>query len=432
VLIEPHATALPGGLRLLVGHAPHAGTCSVAVFVRWGSAHESSRTNGIGHVLEHMAFKGTAVEGPAGRRQVRDARQVNLDAERLGAEVNAHTDKDHTAFYMRGLPEHAGRMLRMLAEIVLHPSLPADELERERQVLLQEFAEDEDDPVSTAFKLFDKASFGMHPAAQPVMGTRRNLERFTREDLVAHRAAGYLAGQMVVGIVGAVRPEEMLHEVEKAFAGVPAGAAPPLPEPAWRGEVLTRSLAGSSQSHLALGFPVPSRRADDPVATVAAAVLGEGMSSPLLDRVREQRGLAYYTACSADVLDMCGQFVVEASMGPDDAVPLVREVMGLLREQAQRPAPEELERARRQLAVRALRAQERGLRWLEDRALEWMSCGGLRPEAERSGRLEAVTAEQVRDFFAGLLRHPPALALTGSVGRGMRDRLRQALGPGEG
>jgi len=425
-MIEPHAMVLPNGVRLLVGQAPHAGTCSVAVFVRWGSANESPRTNGIGHVLEHMAFKGTLVEAAEGRR-VRDARQVNLEAERLGAEVNAHTDKDHTAFYMRGLPEHAGRMLRMLSEIVLHPSLPADELERERQVLLQEFAEDEDDPVSTAFKLFDKASFGMHAAAQPVMGTRRNLERFTRDDLVAHRAAGYLAGQVVLGIVGAVRPDEMQSEAERAFAAMPAGAAASVDEPAWRGDVLTRALAGSSQSHLVLGFPVPSRRADDPVATVAAALLGEGMSSPLLDRVREQRGLAYYTACSADVLDMSGQFVVEASMAPDDAVPLVREVMGLLHEQAARPAPADLDRARQQLAVRALRAQERGLRWLEDRALEWMATGHLRPEAQRTARLQAVSAEDVRGFFAQLLQHAPALALTGAVGRGMRDRLRHAL-----
>ena len=134
-MIELHHQSLANGLRLLVGCAPHAGTCSVAVFVRWGSVNESPRLNGIGHVLEHMAFKGTEVDG---RR--RNARQVNLDAERLGAEVNAHTDKDHTAYYMRGLPQHAGPLLRMLAEIVLHPSLPEDELERERQVLLQEFA----------------------------------------------------------------------------------------------------------------------------------------------------------------------------------------------------------------------------------------------------------------------------------------------------
>jgi predicted Zn-dependent peptidase len=163
------------------------------------------------------------------------------------------------------------------------------------------------------------------------------------------------------------------------------------------------------------------------VAAVAAALLGEGMSSPLLDRLREQRGLAYYIACSADVLDMCGQFVIEASTAPADALPLVGEVMALLRQQAAQASPQELERARHQLAVRARRAQERGLRWLEDLALEWMSTGRLRPQPERMARLQAVGAEDVRAFFAGLLRHGPALAMTGSVGRGMRDPLRRAL-----
>jgi predicted Zn-dependent peptidase len=422
-MIEPHATRLANGLRLLVGHAPHAGTASVAVFVRWGSAHESPRLNGIGHVLEHMAFKGTE----AGGRQ-RDARQVNLEAERLGAEVNAHTDKDHTAYYMRGLPQHAGQLLQMLAEIVLHPSLPQVELERERQVLLQEFAEDEDDPVATAFKLFDKASFGLHPAAQPVMGTRRNLERFTRADLLEHRAAGYLAGNIVVGVVGAVSPQAVLRDAERAFGSLAAGVSEPVPIAAWRGGVLTRAQVGSSQSHLALGFGVGSRRADDPVATVAAALLGEGMSSPLLDRVREQQGLAYYTACSADVLDMCGQFVIEASTAPADALRLVSEVMALLRHLAAHAAPAELERARHQLAVRELRAQERGLRWLEEMALEWLATGALRPQAERTARWQGVSAEQVRASFESMLGQTPALALTGAVPRGMRDRLRQALG----
>jgi predicted Zn-dependent peptidase len=421
---------------VLVGHAAHALTCCVAVFVRWGSAHEPPVLNGVGHVLEHMAFKGTEV---GGRRH--DARAVNLAAERLGAEVNAHTDKDHTAYYMRGLPEHADELLRMLAEIVLHPSLPADELERERQVLLQEFAEDEDDPVATAFKLFDKASFGLHAAAQPVMGKRHNLERFTREDLLAHRAAGYLAGNIVVGVHGPIEPGRVLRGVERLFGAVPVGhgafGAPGarderaehsvIGEPAWHGGVRTLRLSGSSQAHLVMGYPAASRRADDPRATVAAAVLGEGMSSPLLYRVREQRALAYYAACSADVLDMCGQFVIEASLNSADVPALLAEVKALLHEHAEGVAAADLERARHQLAVRERRVQERGLRWLEDRALEWLSCGRLLPAAQRAERTAAVTAADVRQWFEQRLVSPPAVALTGDVPRGMRGRIAAGL-----
>src|SRR5205085_6729754 len=136
---------LPNGVRVVAIRLPQLASASVSVFVRTGSRLESPRENGISHFVEHMAFKGTAT---------RSCQQVNLDAERLGAEVNAHTDKDHTAYHMRGLAEHAPLFLRMLGEIVRDSNFPADELERERQVILQEFAETEEDAFDTAFQLF--------------------------------------------------------------------------------------------------------------------------------------------------------------------------------------------------------------------------------------------------------------------------------------
>ena len=163
-----------------------------------------------------MLFKGTAT---------RDARRINLDAERLGAEVNAHTDKDHTAFYMHGLAEHAVSFVGMLGDIVRHASFPAHELERERQVLLHECTEDEDDPLSTAFKLFDKACFGTHPVAQSVIGTRRNIERFTRDDLVGHVQRQYSGANIVVGAAGRVDADAIARAAEAAFGDMAAGSA---------------------------------------------------------------------------------------------------------------------------------------------------------------------------------------------------------------
>jgi len=173
----PLLHTLPNGVRVVAMPRPQRRTGGVSVFVRVGSAHESRALNGIGHVLEHMAFKGTSE---------RDAYRVNLDAEALGAEVNAHTDKDHTAYHMRGLGEHAPRFVAMLADIVRHATFPDDELAREREVLLQEVAEVEDDPMTVAYQLFDHACWAAHPAAQPVIGQRRVIERCTREQLAAH------------------------------------------------------------------------------------------------------------------------------------------------------------------------------------------------------------------------------------------------------
>ena len=411
-------TQLPNGVRVIALPMPHLHTAAVSVFVRTGSAHESALQSGISHVIEHMAFKGTAE---------RDVRRINLDAERLGAEVNAHTDKDHTAYQMRGLAEHAGDFVRMLGDIVLASTFPAAELERERQVLLQEFAEDDDDPLSTGYKLFDRACYGLHAVGQPVIGSRANIERFGRADLVRYVAQQYTGANLIVGVAGAIDPAAMVRAAEAAFGAAPRGQANLIEAPTYTGAVRARALAGSSQTHVVLGFPIPSLRDDDAAHLVAAAVFGEGMSSPLLTRVREERALAYNASCVADQFDMCGQLVIEASTAPAQFDEFLREVVGLLRAQADRVDAVDLNRARNQIAVRRLHDAEKPLRRLEDAALEVFVRGSLRAPDEALARLLAVTAEEVRTAFVQMLGAGPSAAIVGSLRRGTGERARDIL-----
>lgn len=409
---------LGNGVRLVVLPLPQLQTCSVSVFIRCGSGHERRSRNGIGHVIEHMAFKGTAT---------RDARQINLDAERLGAEVNAHTDKDHTAFHMRGLGEHAPRLLQMLADIVLHATFPEAEFDHERSVLLHEFTEDADDPVATAFKLFDRAAWGMHPLAQPVIGTRANIERFRRADLVDHVAQHYGGANLVAAVAGPVDADALLRVAESAFGSMAAGSPSPLAAPPWLGGMRTRAMPGSSQTHLVMGFPVPAMQADDPTAAVAAALLGEGMSSPLMDQLREQRGLVYHAACSADLIDSGGQFVIEASTSPGQLADCLAALAALLQDQAAQVQPGDLERAKNQLRVRRLRGLERTGRRLEEAALDALLLGRLRSRGDWLARMDAVDADAVRSLFARMAASGAALAMTGRVPRGSADLARGLL-----
>ena len=409
---------LPNGVRVIAMPMPHLHTAAVSVFVRTGSAHESAAINGISHVIEHMAFKGTAE---------RDVRRINLDAERLGAEVNAHTDKDHTAYQMRGLAAHAGDFVRMLGDIVLASTFPEAELERERQVLLQEFAEDDDDPVSAGYRLFDRACYGLHPVGQPVIGSRRNIERFQRDDLVRYVERQYTGTNLVVGAAGHIDPDAILRAVEASFGGLRAGTPNVVVAPVYAGAIRARAVAGSSQTHVVLGFPIPSLRDDDAASAVAATLFGEGMSSPLLDRVREQRGLAYHASCTADVFDMCGQMVIEASTAPEQADEYLREVAALLAAHATAIDPIDLDRARNQIAVRRLHEAEKPLRRLEDAALELFVRGHIRPRSETLARLSAVTGEEVRTAFERMLAAGPSAAIVGRVGRGAGERARAIL-----
>lgn len=406
--------AFANGLRAAVVPMPWRHTASLSVFIRTGSLHEPRKLNGISHLVEHMAFKGTAT---------RSCQCINLDAERLGAEVNAHTDKDHTAFHVEGLAQDLPAFVELLADIVLNSTFPADELERERQVILQEFTEFEEDPSAMAFQLLDRACYGLHPAGQPVIGNRANLKRFTRADLLDYVGRQYTAGNVVVAAAGPVDPDAFFAAVEAAFAAMPAGAENAVPEPAWQGGLKLRRMGGSSQCHAVIGFEAPSLRDDAHLPHVlAAALLGEGMSSPLLDEIRERRGLAYYTACSADVLPIAGQFVIEAATAPGRAEEFVTAVSRLLDEHANGTDRVGLQRARNQLAVRALRALEQPSRRLEAVAQDLFTFGRVRDTHEWLQRLQAVGEAEVRQVFAGMRGRPAAVALAGSVPARVREK----------
>ena len=407
-------TTLDNGVRVVVFPLPHLATASVSVFVRSGSQHESKHLNGISHVIEHMAFKGT---------RTRDCQQINLDAERLGAEVNAHTDKDHTAFHMRGQARDAETFIGMLGDIVQHSIFPDDELARERQVLLQEYAEDEDDPMATAFKLFDKACYGEHATARPVIGSRANIRRFTRDDLVAFVTSQYTGVNTVVGVTGRVDPDRIVAAAHAAFGGMPRGEASRITPPAYVGGVRSRGLPGGDQVHVVLGFPVPALADEHDAFRVAAALFGEGMSSPLLDRVRERRGLVYHADCSTDVRDVYGQFVVEASTMPQHLDEYLLEVTRLLQQQAEVIDPVDLERARNQLAVRRLFAQEAPEERLELAVVDLFALGRMRSQAELLAGIAAVSGKQVREAFAQMLDAGAAVGMAGKIARGAEKRV---------
>ena len=409
-------TSLANGVRVLVLPMSHLETANVSVFVRTGSSHESRRLNGISHFVEHMAFKGT---------HERTCQQINLDAERLGAEVNAHTDKDHTAYHMRGMANDAGRFIAMLGDIVRNSSFPADEIERERSVILHEVAEDDEDAISTADKLFDKTWFGDHPLAQPVIGSRHNIGRFTRAELTGYVGQQYSGANVIVGVAGKIDVDAVVRAAEAAFGSMPAGQANIVPLPVYGGGVNARVQAGTSQSHIVFGYPIPTVQDEAHHAgVVAAALFGEGMSSPLLDEIRERRGLVYHADCTAEVSDVAGQFVIEASTSPEHVDEFFVAVKRLLREQAEGVDPVALERARNQIAVRRLRDHERPSRRLEAAALDVFVFGHVRSHAALTAQLRALTGAEVSDAFARMLAHTASVAVAGRLKKGALERIR--------
>ena len=411
---QPVLRTLPNGVRLLAVPLAHVQSASVGVFLRVGSRDETPASNGISHVLEHMAFKGTAT---------RSVQEINLDAERLGADVNAFTSKDTTGYFMTGLGRHAGQFLAMTADIVLNSTFPENELKRELDVIRQEAIEYAEDPQESSSELLDRALWGAHPMGMPVIGTVENIERFTRDDVVAHVRTHYVAGKTVVAAAGNFDTEAFFAQAAQLFAGMPGGDADGAASAApakYVGQAVGRRFSQVSQVFVNLAYPVaPHAPQELPearwrvAASLAGILFGGGMSSPLTDTVRERLGLAYTAQSTAESGDTWSNFVVHAITTPDKLEQMLGAAGTLLREHAEAIAPVHLERAKNQLTVSRVRSAERTYATMERAVEELFVRGSVSAPQDTLALIESVTADEVRAVFQRMLRHPPALAITG-------------------
>ena len=411
----PVVKTLANGARLVAIHLPGTQSASVGVFLRVGSRDETPQTSGIGHVLEHMAFKGTAS---------RTVQQINFDAERLGADVNAFTGKDTTGYFMTGLGRHAEDFLKMTADIVLRSTFPEVELARELDVICQEAIEYAEDPQDRSSELLDQAIWGNHPMGMPVIGSLENIERFTRQDLLDHVRSHYVAGNTVVAAAGNFDTASFLALAEQLFAGMrrSADGAPPAPvvPAAYVGTAIGERFSQVSQVFLNIAYPLAPALPEEMqqprwrvAASLAGILFGGGMSAPFTDTVREQRGLAYTADASAESGDAWCNFIVHAVTTPDKLDPLIAVTGELLRAQAQRIDPVHLERAKNQLTVSRVRSAERSYATMERAVEELFARGSITPMENTIALIETVTSEEVREVLERMLQHAPALAITG-------------------
>jgi len=403
---KPLLHTLPNGVTVLAVPMPQLASASVAIFIRAGSRDESADKAGVSHFLEHMAFKGT---------NTRTVQALNFAAESLGADMNAYTDKDATCYHLEGLGDHVPQMLALLADIVLQSTFPADELEREREVILQECTEYEEDPQHLAFKLLDEALWGTHAMGRPIIGTPETIAALTRDDIVGHVRRHYVGERIVVAAAGCFDVDAFLAQAEALFGGVPsAGARAVAQPPGHLGSAKARRLPGVSQTYIDIAWTVPSRGEHPSIADLAATLFGGGMSAPLVDAVRERLGLAYSVSATSDIGDVHGALVVDAITSPDKLPAFTQELARLLAAHAQGIAEKDLSRARNQLLVSLVRSAERPMRFLQRCVEHQWATGRPFDSAAAAEAIRSVTAESVREIFEAMLAQPAATVLVGA------------------
>jgi len=397
---------LSNGLRVVSHEMPHLGTVALGVWVASGARHEAEAEHGISHLLEHMAFKGT-------RR--RTARAIAEEIEQVGGDLNAATSLDTTCYYARVLKDDVAVALDILADIIQNPLYSEDDLEREREVILQEIASTKDSPDDTVYDLFQDAAFPAQPLGRPILGTPESVTRLTATDLRAFLGSRYRAGSMVLSAAGNISHETLVKYAEALFGGLPAGETPSAEPALYVGgpRVSPRSF---EQAHVVLGYRGLSYR--DPAfytAQVYSGLLGGGMSSRLFQEVREKRGLCYSIYSSAWGLGDTGLISVHASTGPETLQELVDVVRHeLARSVSEKPDEREIQRAKAQLKTGLLMSLESSVSRAEQMARQLLALGRLLPADELIARVDEVTADAVRDTAERLVTGSElAIALVG-------------------
>lgn len=287
---EPVArTVLPNGVTLLVKRDTSAALASVQVWVKTGSIHEGMHLGaGLSHYLEHMLFKGT---------ERRAGREISATVQAHGGYINAYTTFDRTVYYIDLPSEHTGVAIDILADAVLHSTLPADEVAKEKDVILREIAMTKDDPDDRLWEAMFATAFREHPYRHPVIGHRDVFAGITRDQLVAYYRERYVPNNLVVVVVGDVEPADVLRQVQEHFGAATRTALASVlvpEEPRQLGPRAEHRFEDVEVTRAVLAWPIPGLAHEDaPVLDLLATVLGQGDSSVLWQEVRERAKLVH-------------------------------------------------------------------------------------------------------------------------------------------
>lgn len=416
-------TTLPNGLRIVTDPIADAESIALGVWVGVGTRHEERTENGIAHMVEHMMFKGTAT---------RTAQQISEAIEDAGGHINAYTGREMTAYYIHILKDHTDLALGVLSDMMQNATFPEDELERERQVIIQEVNMYLDTPDDLVFDLAQEAAYPDQALGAPGLGKVDILNRLQQADLFRYTRARYAPQHIVISAAGAVDHDVFVAKVAASFTNLPAANS--------NGSVLsfaparfdpTASLIekDTEQTHLVLGFhgiPRGDVRTHD--IKILSNVLGGGTSSRLWQEIREKRGMVYSIYSYHETYVDDGQFGIYAGTSPEnlpDMVPIMLSEIVKMREGV---TEQEVQRAKNQMISGLRMGREKVMTRAEQQGRYVLSYGAPLDPLVLIDKINAVTAQGVKDLAQVIFDSPLLVSAIGPLSPLMSvDDMKKAL-----
>ena len=401
---------MKNGLVVLSEVMPHLRSVSLGVWVKCGSRFEDARLSGIAHFIEHMLFKGTATRSTEKIAEIIDS---------VGGQLNAFTDREYIGFYARVLDEHLPLAFDLLADIVLNPTFPAREMERERNVIFEELSMVEDSPQELVFDLYLGQCWKGHPLGKQIAGTKKTVAEISRDDVRKFFDENFTAGNIILSAAGNITHKNIQSLAKKYFGGLKTGLRTKADDqPVFHSGRFVRRKARLEQTHICLGTIAPPLSSDERYcAYLLNGILGGGISSRLFQKIREKKGLVYSIYSMLSSYHDTGTLVVYAGTAQETAVSVVDLTLMEFQRMRRTLVPAgELERAKDCIKGAITLGLESSSSRMSNLAQQMIYRGRLHDIEETLSAVDRVTDLEIRDL-ARRIFNPENFVLT-AIGSG--------------
>ena len=406
---------LESGLTLITESMPHVRSVAIGVWLKRGSRHEAPEQTGMSHFIEHMVFKGT---------KSRSAETIASEVDSIGGFMDAFTAKEYASFHLKVLDEHLPLAVEILGDVVMNPLFDPEEMAKEKKVIYEEINMVEDTPDDLVMELFTQAFWPDHALGRPILGTKRSVGSFHREDLASFFRDVYHARNIVIAAAGHLDHAQTADLVRRHFGALAArsnGMPVSAPHPAAR--IVTRSKSELEQVHLCLGAPAYHQTHEDRYGGyVLNTVLGGSMSSRLFQNVREKRGLVYSISSGVASYSDAGILTVYAGTSLDSVDEVIRLTLAEFRRlKGDRLPDAELRRAKDHLKGSLMLSLENTGSRMSHLARQEIYFGRQFGLDELIGEVEKVTSDDVQRIAGAIFDGPLTVSVLGNL-KGYRPR----------
>ncbi len=382
---------LSNGLTVVLEQMKHLRSVSLGVWVNVGSANEDAMNNGIAHVLEHMMFKGT---------KNRTANEIADDCTMIGGNMNAYTSKECTSYYVTTLDTHLENAIDIMSDMLCNSLFDKEDLEKEKGVIIDEIDMYDDSPDDLVHELLQKEVWKDHPLGYIISGTKENVARMTRDDLLRFMDLYYVADNMVISVAGNFEEDAVMELLEKSFGAIKTNSArSQITVPDFTKTFVVRDK-DIEQVHMNLAFNAVSTMSEEKYAmSIANAIFGGNESSILFQKIREELGLAYSIYSYPSPYNIAGLFQIDATLNTNNVMTVLKTIVTCMEEFKKTGITETmLKRAKEQIICELLLGSESSRDRMNNNGKSVLCQGKVEDVTVTTEKVRAVTVEDIHAF----------------------------------